>query len=38
VNRRTLQRDMKEMIGKGLVATDGKTSSLVYRVKRDMGL
>jgi Fic family protein len=33
VNRRTLQRDIKEMIDKGLVATEGKTSSLVYRVK-----
>ena len=33
VNRKTLQRDLKEMIGKGIVVTEGKTSSLVYRVK-----
>jgi Fic family protein len=33
VTRKTLQRDMKDMIDKGLVATEGKTSSLVYRVK-----
>lgn len=33
VNRRTLQRDMKDLIDKGIVVTEGKTSSLVYRVK-----
>ena len=33
VNRKTLQRDLKEMIEKGIVVTEGKTSSLVYRVK-----
>ena len=33
VNRRTLQRDMKDMIDKGLVAMQGKTSSLVYRAQ-----
>lgn len=33
VNRKTLQRDLKEMIEKGIVKTEGKTSSLVYRVK-----
>jgi Fic family protein len=33
VNRRTLQRDLKEMIEKGIVVTEGATSNLVYRVK-----
>ena len=33
VNRKTLQRDLKEMIEKGIVVTEGKTSSLVYLVK-----
>jgi Fic family protein len=33
VSRKTLQRDLKDMIEKGLVMTEGKTSSLVYRVK-----
>jgi len=33
VTRKTLQRDMKDMIDKGLVVTEGKTSSLVYRMK-----
>ncbi|MDD5342848.1 MAG: Fic family protein [Smithella sp.] len=32
VNRKTLQRDLKDMIDKGIVKTEGKTSSLVYRV------
>ena len=33
VNRKTLQRDLKEMIEKGLVVTEGNTRNLVYRVK-----
>jgi Fic family protein len=32
VTRKTLQRDMKDMIDKGLVVTEGKTSSLIYKV------
>ena len=31
VTRKTLQRDMKDMIDKGLVVMEGKTSKLVYR-------
>lgn len=33
VNRRNLQRDMKEMVDRGIVLTEGKTKGLVYRVK-----
>jgi Fic family protein len=33
VNRKTLQRDMKDMIDKGLVVVEGKTRNLMYRVK-----
>jgi Fic family protein len=33
VTRKTLQRDLKDMIEKRLVVTEGKTSSLVYRVR-----
>jgi len=34
VTLKTLQRDMKDMIDKGIVLTEGKTNSLVYRMKR----
>jgi len=33
VSRKTLQRDLKDMIEKGLVAREGKTRSFVYRVR-----
>ena len=34
VNRRTLQRDLKEMLGKGILAVEGATHQLVYRLAR----
>jgi len=33
VNRRTLQRDLKEMINKGLLFSEGATNQLIYRLK-----
>jgi hypothetical protein len=33
VNRRSLQRDMKGMLDKELVVSDGSTNKLVYRMK-----
>ena len=33
VNRKTLQRDLKDMMAKGIVAAEGKTNRLVYRVR-----
>jgi hypothetical protein len=33
VNRRTLQRDLKTMIEKELIASEGATNQLVYRLK-----
>ena len=33
VNRRTLQRDLKEMIAKGVFRSEGSTNQLVYRLK-----
>ena len=33
VNRRSLQRDLKIMIEKGLIATEGATNQLVYFLK-----
>ncbi len=35
VNRRSLQRDLKAMVGKGLLAANGKTNQLVYRLKKE---
>ena len=35
VTRKTLQRDMKEMMEKGLVVREGRTSSLVYVLNND---
>jgi len=32
-NRRTLQRDLKAMIDKGLIVSKGATNQLIYRVK-----
>jgi predicted HTH transcriptional regulator len=33
VNRRSLQRDLKELITKGLLLSEGATNKLVYRLK-----
>jgi predicted HTH transcriptional regulator len=33
VNRRTLQRDLKGMIDKGLLISEGSTNQLIYRMK-----
>lgn len=33
VNRRTLQRDLKEMLDGGLLISEGATNKLVYRLK-----
>ena len=33
VNRRTLQRDLKEMTAKGVFRSEGSTNRLVYRLK-----
>jgi len=33
VNRRSLQRDMKALLEKGLVTAEGATNQLVYRLK-----
>jgi hypothetical protein len=33
VNRRTLQRDLKMLIDKGLLSSDGATNHLSYRRK-----
>lgn len=33
VNRRTLQRDIKELIHKGLLSGHGATHKLVYRLE-----
>ena len=32
VNRRTLQRDLKEMLDKGILAVEGATHQVVYRL------
>jgi len=34
VNRRSLQRDLKAMVDKGLLITEGATNKLYYRIKR----
>ena len=34
VNRRTLQRDLKKLVEKGLLLTEGETHNLLYRLKR----
>lgn len=34
VNRRTLQRDLREMVGKKIIVTEGATNQLVYRLSR----
>jgi Fic family protein len=33
VNRRTLQRDLKEMLTSGILATEGETHNLLYRIR-----
>jgi Fic family protein len=33
VNRRTLQRDLKAMVNKGLLLSEGATNQLIYRIK-----
>ena len=33
MNRRTLQRDLKTMIDKGLLSTEGDTNKLIYKLK-----
>jgi len=33
VNRRTLQRDLKDLTQKGLLVSEGATNQLVYRLK-----
>ncbi len=35
-NRRTLQRDLKVMIDKGLIVSEGATNQLIYRLKEDI--
>jgi len=35
VNRRTLQRDLQGMIGKGLIVAEGATNQLRYRLKHE---
>jgi hypothetical protein len=32
VNRRSLQRDLKGLLEKGLITTEGATTQLVYRL------
>ena len=32
INRRTLQRDLKDMLEKGIVAVEGATHQLLYRL------
>ena len=32
-NRRTLQRDLKEMLTSGILATEGETHNLLYRIR-----
>ena len=34
VNRRSLQRDLKEMVDKGLLTVEGATNRLLYRLKK----
>jgi Fic family protein len=36
VTRRTLQRELKELINKEIIASSGATSKLVYRLKNDL--
>jgi Fic family protein len=33
INRRTLQRDLKAMVDKGLLVTEGATNQLIYRLR-----
>jgi predicted DNA-binding transcriptional regulator YafY len=33
VNRRTLQRDLKAMVDKGIFLSEGATNQLIYRLK-----
>ena len=35
VNRRSLQRDLKAMVDKGLLIPEGATNKLDYRIKKD---
>lgn len=35
VSRRTLQRDLKDMVEKGLLVSEGATTNFVYRLNRD---
>jgi Fic family protein len=35
VNRRTLQRDLKEMVDQGILTVEGATHQLIYRLARD---
>jgi Fic family protein len=34
VNRRTLQRELKDMVTKGILVSEGATNRLIYRLKR----
>ncbi|MBW2030015.1 MAG: hypothetical protein JRH06_15945 [Deltaproteobacteria bacterium] len=33
VKRRTLQRELRDMVGKGVLVSEGATNRLIYRLK-----